>query len=105
VIPAFFHVLWAGRDAFVLLDPELRGAFRALCGWAGAVGVGYATRALADGLTLNDGTTLRWTPSEALAPVDSRGTELVSVGEEQAREAEVRLTALLPRDADGTGQP
>lgn len=86
-IPAFYHIAWMARRHFVVLDPELRGRFRALVEGLRNVPLVEASAALHEqGWPIIDGDPLRWTPTEMMIPVSELAREALRSEDPQVEE-------------------
>lgn len=95
-VPAHYHVAWMARASFVVLDPELRGRFRALVRVLSGVPLAEATRRMASpGVPTEDGEVAKWIPTEMITPFDERLAGVIARGEPAAAAAEERWSVRL----------
>jgi len=85
LIPAHFHVAWMARHRFVVVDPQLRGRFEALCEMP--LPLSKLSRVLGgEGLSTPEGP-IRWKPTEMVCPVSERCDKALAAGARQAEAA------------------
>lgn len=93
LVPAHFHVAWMARHRYTTVDPELRGAFRAMCEMPLPLSK-LSTTLEEGGLPTPEGP-VRWEPVPMLCPISERCHRVVQEGEDAAEEAYRTMRARL----------